>query len=89
MNPKIASCHVSKTSLLWLAISSTVITCFNNFFADIIYEVCAVTSLFNFSCPFAIASLTCCEFTKAEITHFFISPVVCQHANYQRRKDFD
>ena len=30
----------------------------------------AVISLFNLSCPFAIASLIGCEIAKAEMTHF-------------------
>jgi len=34
-------------------------------------EVCVIISLFNFSCSFAITPLSCCEFTKAKITHFW------------------
>ena len=35
------------------------------------YGVCAIISLFNFSCPFAIISLICCDITKAKTTHFW------------------
>jgi len=45
------------------------------------YEVCDIISVFNFSCPFVITSLICCEVTKAEMT-IFSSPVACQHAEY-------
>jgi len=34
------------------------------------------------SCPFAITSLISCEITKAEMTHFLTSLVVCKHTVY-------
>ena len=40
------------------------------------YGVCTIISLFNLSCPFAIISLICCEFTKANTTHFDVSLLV-------------
>jgi len=36
-----------------------------------IYVVCTIISLFNFSCPFAIISLICCEIIKAKTVHFW------------------
>jgi len=48
------------------------------------YKVCAIISLFNFSCLFAITFLTYCEITKAEITHFLTSPSIYQHASHYK-----
>jgi len=53
--------------------------------ASIIYKVRAVTSLFNFSCPFAITSLTLLRVYVGENDSLLMSLVVCQHANYYRR----
>ena len=54
--------------LLYLPHSSTN---FNmKFLAVNSYGVCAIKSLFNFSCLFTIISLICCDITKAKTTHF-------------------
>ena len=34
------------------------------------YGACAITNLYNLSCPFGITSLIRCEIAKAEMTHF-------------------
>jgi len=41
------------------------------FLAGNSYEVCAIISLFNDSCPSAIISLICCKITKAKTMHFW------------------
>jgi len=57
----------------------------NKFLAYNNFKVCAIISLFNFSCLFAITFLTYCEITKLEITPL----VMYHHASYERRLDSD
>jgi len=50
---------------LWL-----LLTVFNDFW-QVLFMKLVLLYVFNFSCPFTITSLTCCEFTKAKMTHFW------------------
>jgi len=84
MNPEIASTQVMPRLKIVTDFTCYIFHCYQQILiilAGIIHEACAVISLFNFSYMFTITSLTCCEFTKAEMTHFLMSPVVCEHAN--------
>ena len=58
-----------KTTLMLHTTTSTQVNRLYLFLAGNSHGVWAIISLFNFSCPFAIISLICCEITMAKMMH--------------------